>query len=311
MATRPFRFGAVCEHAQTAQEFGETARRIEGSGFSTLLMPDHFDDRFAPLPALAAVAAATTTLRLGTYVADNDYRHPVVLAKEVATVDVLSGGRFELGIGAGWERRDYDWSGIAFDPPARRVERLREAITVLKGLFAEGPCTHSGRHYRITALQGTPKPTQRPHPPILIGAGGPKMLELAAEEADIVSVNFRLDAGVFEASTAATGTSAATDVKIEALRRSAGPRFAHLELGVTVFFAQITEDRDAVARTIAPAMGMSTDSFLASPHVLVGSMGQLTDELERRRERFGFSYVAFALDTYRAMAPLVSCLAGA
>jgi probable F420-dependent oxidoreductase len=213
----------VCEHPERPEAWAETARRIEASGFSTLLMPDHFDDRFAPLPALTAAAAATTTLRLGTYVADNDYRHPVVLAKEAATVDVLFGGRFELGIGAGWERRDYHWSGIAFDPPARRVERLREAITVLKGLFADGACTYAGHHYRITALDGTPKPTQRPHPPILLGAGGPKMLELAGREADIVSVNFRLDAGVFEASTAATGTSSATDAKIEALRRSAVP----------------------------------------------------------------------------------------
>ncbi|MBV8236008.1 MAG: TIGR03621 family F420-dependent LLM class oxidoreductase, partial [Acidimicrobiia bacterium] len=305
-SSRPFRFGAVCEHATTRQEWAETARRIEGAGFSTLLVPDHFDERFGPFTALMAAADATTTLRLGTLVLGNDYRHPVVLAKEAATLDVLSGGRFELGIGAGWEQRDYDWSGIAFDEPAARVERLEESVAVLKGLFDDGSFSYGGRHYVVSGLEGTPKPAQRPHPPLLIGAGGRRMLALAAHEADIVNVNFRLDAGVFGHDVAATGTAEATRSKVAWLRECAGERFAELELGITVFAAVITNDRDSVAKVMGSALGLTTEGVLDSPHVLVGSVDQVVEELSERREAFGFSYIAFALDTYEAMLPVAA-----
>ena len=307
---RPFRFGAVCEHALSRVAWAETARRIEGSGFSTLLVPDHFDDRFAPMPALMAAADATTTLRVGTLVFGNDYRHPVVLAKDAATLDVLSEGRFELGIGAGWEARDYGWSGIVMDRPATRVERLGEAVAVIKAYFADGPCWYQGKHYAIAGLDGTPKPRQRPHPPLLIGAGGPQMLRLAAREADIVNVNFRLDAGVFGASVAATGTSEETAGKLEVLRASAGARFDRLELSTTVFAVVVTPERAAAAEALAGAFGISADGVLDSPHALVGTVEQIVDDLQRRRDEWGFTYIAFALDTWEAMIPVVSRLAG-
>ena len=290
--------------------WAETARRIEGAGFATLLVPDHFDDRFAPMPALMAAADATSSLRIGTLVAGNDYRHPVVLAKDAATLDVLSDGRFELGLGAGWETRDYEWSGIALDPPSLRVERLTEAVTIIKGLFADDPCRHHGRHYAISDLDGRPKPVQRPHPPILIGAGGPQMLTLAAREADIVNVNFRLSAGVFGATVAATGTGAATKRKLDVVRTAAGAGFQQLELSTTVFGVAVTTDRAAAAETMAGALGISPENVLESPHLLVGTVEAIVDELERRRTEWGFSYVAFALDTYEPMKPVVARLAG-
>jgi probable F420-dependent oxidoreductase len=291
-------------------EWADQARRIEDTGFSTLLVPDHFDERFAPMPALVAAAQVTSALRVGTLVIGNDYRHPLLLAKEAATVDVLTDGRFEFGIGAGWERRDYDWSGIPFDPARTRVDRLEESVAILKGLWADGPFTHHGRHYDIEEHEGTPKPVQRPHPPMLIGAGGKRMLELAASEADIVSVNFRLDAGRFGADSASTGTAAATQQKLDWLRQAAGERFDCLELSVTIFAAVVTDQREDAARMLGRAFGLTAEETLASPHLLVGSIEQIAEELQHRREQFGFSYVAFALDTWQAMSPVVEQLAG-
>src|SRR6266550_2451379 len=190
---RPFRFGVICEHMQSAEEWVTKARQAEEYGYSTLLIRDHFirepfGDQLAPLIALMAAANATKTLRVGSLVMDNDYRHPVMLAKEAATLDLLSGGRFELGIGAGWLRSEYEQAGMVFEPAGVRVSRLEEAIQVLKALFADQPITFAGDHYTITNLSGFPKPTQRPHPPILVGAGSKRMLALAAREADIVGI---------------------------------------------------------------------------------------------------------------------------
>src|SRR5713101_8332664 len=171
---RPFRFGVICEHMQSAEEWVTKARHAEDYGYSTLLIRDHFirepfGDQLAPLIALMAAANATKTLRVGSLVLDNDYRHPVILAKEAATLDLLSGGRFELGIGAGWLRAEYEQAGMLFEAPGVRVGRLTEALHVLKGLFADQPLTFSGSHYTISNLDGFPKPLQRPHPPILVG----------------------------------------------------------------------------------------------------------------------------------------------
>ncbi|MBI2217810.1 MAG: TIGR03621 family F420-dependent LLM class oxidoreductase [Candidatus Rokubacteria bacterium] len=193
MARRLFRFGIINEHSHAASTWMARAQRAEELGYATFLVRDHFvpdffGDQLAPLPGLMAAACATRNLRVGTLVIDNDYRHPAMLAKEAATVDLLSGGRLELGLGAGWLRSEYERAGIAFDPPGVRIERLVETLEVLRGLFADGPFTFSGKHYSITGLDGFPKPAQRPHPPILIGAGSPRMLRLAGHEADIVGI---------------------------------------------------------------------------------------------------------------------------
>jgi probable F420-dependent oxidoreductase len=193
---RRFRFGVAVPKVASATAFRELARKAEGLGFSTLFVPDHFVDHdLAPVPALAAAAAVTTTLRVGPLVLGNDYKHPVVLAREIGTLDLLSEGRVELGIGAGWMTVDYEKAGIALDPPGVRIARLAESIAVLKGLFADGPFTLHGEHYSVTDLDGQPKPVQRPHPPFIVGGGGPKILALAAREAQIVGINANLRSG--------------------------------------------------------------------------------------------------------------------
>ena len=166
MAARPFRFGVTAPSPEPGTDWAERARRVEQLGYATLVVPDHFRDHLAPVPALIAAALATTRLRVGSLVFSNDFRHPAVLAKEAATIDVLSGGRFELGLGAGWLRAEYDQAGIPFDAPATRVERLEEAVTIIKGLLAGQRVTFAGRHYTVTDLEGRPTPVQRPHPPI-------------------------------------------------------------------------------------------------------------------------------------------------
>src|SRR4051794_15610382 len=186
VSDRKFRFGAQCSYAGSGKDWAAKARRLEDLGYATLCMPDHFDDQLAPMPALTAAAAATTTLRVGTLVLGNDYRHPLITAKEAATVDVLSGGRFELGIGAGWMGSDYEQSGIGLDPPGVRIERLAESLAVVKGLLAGGKFSFAGRYYSVTRHPGTPAAVQRPRPPILVGGGGRRILSLAGREADIV-----------------------------------------------------------------------------------------------------------------------------
>lgn len=191
MSYRPFRFGVLCEQMGTRQAWVDLASQIEDTGYATMLIRDHviaepFGDQFAPLIALMAAADATTVLRVGTLVLNNDYRHPVQLAREAATLDVLSQGRLELGLGAGWARHEYEQAGLPFDPLGARVSRLQETLQVLKGLWSNEPLTFSGSSYRTEHLQGFPRPVQRPHPPLLLGAGGRRMLELAAREADIV-----------------------------------------------------------------------------------------------------------------------------
>src|SRR5690242_9042805 len=181
MHDRRFRFGVACSKGRSRKEFTELARKAEALGYSTLFVPDHFVEHdLAPTVALAHAAAVTDNLRVGTFVLGNDYKHPVVCAREMATLDLLSDGRLELGIGAGWMTADYEKAGIPLDRPGVRIARLAEAITVLKGLFAEGPFTFEGEHYRVTDLEGMPKPVQRPGPPFLIGGGGRKILGLAA-----------------------------------------------------------------------------------------------------------------------------------
>src|SRR5215831_14398321 len=191
--THRLRFGLISEQMRDVKGWLASAQRAEDLGFSTFLLRDHFvadafGPQFAPVPALMTIANRTTSLRIGSLVFDNDYRHPVLLAQEAATLDLLSGGRFELGVGAGWLRDEYERAGMTFDAPGARVSRLEEALPILKGLFSGEPFTFSGEHYHISGLQAFPLPAQRPHPPMLLGAGSKRMLELAGREADIVNI---------------------------------------------------------------------------------------------------------------------------
>jgi probable F420-dependent oxidoreductase len=309
---RRFRFGVQLAQAASAKEWADAARRAEDLGYSTLFVPDHFDDQLAPLPALMAAADATTELRVGALVFDNDYKHPVVLAKEAATLDVLSGGRTEFGLGAGWMRTDYEASGIPYDEPSVRVDRMEEGLAVIKGLFADGPVDFAGEHYTINGLDGTPKPIQRPGPPILIGGGRPRVLSIAAREADIVGINPNLSAGEVTAETAKDASPEATDRKVGWVREAAGHRFDELELSMLIFVASVTDDRRAFAELLAGGFGVDPEDALDIPHALFGSVDEICDGLERTRERWGVSYpVVQGLDAMEQMAPVVSRLSGA
>ncbi len=307
---RRFRFGVQLSFAGTGEEWAAKARRVEDLGYSTLCVPDHFDDQLAPIPALTAAAAATSTLRVGTLVLGVDYRHPLLVAKEAATLDLLSGGRFELGMGAGWLGRDYEESGLPCDPPGVRIERLEEALAVVKGLLAGGAFSFRGRHYTITGHPGTPPPVQRPRPPILVGGGGRRVLSLAGREADIVSVNFDLRSGSLGPHLGATATAEVTAERVRWVREAAGDRFGDVELSHTVYLTLVTEDREAVAAGLGSGFGLDAEQVLSMPNFAIGTVAQIADELERRRDELGFSYVVVGGECHEAMAPVVARLAG-
>ena len=294
----------------SASQWRERAKTIEAMGYSTLYLPDHFGDQVGPIAGLMAAADATTKLRIGSLVYDNDYRHPVVLAKEAASLDLLSDGRFDFGIGAGWMVADYQQAGIAYDSAGTRIERLAEAIQIFKGFFAGGEFSFAGKHYTIDKLEGSPLPVQKPRPPFVLGGGGRKMLELAAREADTINVNFSLAAGRPGRRVAQTGVAAATDEKLRWIREAAGGRMDELELGVWTFMAQVTDGREEVASMLAPAMELEPADVLEIPHFMLGTVGQIADDIERRRERFGITHIVVPGDAADALAPVVERLAG-
>ena len=242
MEQRPFRFGVQASRMESAKAWNDFARHVESLGYSVLTMPDHFSDQLAPVPALMAAADATTTLRVGALVWDNDYRHPAVLAKELATMDLLSDGRLEVGLGAGWQKTDYDYTGIAYDRPGVRIDRFVEGVRVIKGLFADGPLTFAGEHYTITDYDGMPKPLQK-FPPILIGGGGKRVLTIVAREADIVGINVDLRLGFIGPDAIATATAKAVDGKIAVVKAAAGGR--QIELNIRSFVVNVTDNRIA------------------------------------------------------------------
>jgi len=311
VTARKFRFGVQASTARTGAEWAEQARRIEGLGYSTLFMPDHFvDTALAPMVALPFAAAATTTLRVGMLVLGNDYKHPAVVAKEAATLDVLSDGRLEFGLGAGWMTADYAALGLPYDTPGVRIERLAEALAVVKGSWGDQPCDFAGEHYTIAAYDGLPKPLQHPRPPILVGGGGPKLLRLAGREADIVGINPILTAGVIGADAARDTLGDSTARKIGWVREGAGERFDDLELQIRYFVAAVADDARGLAEAMAPGFGVSPEEALGSGAVLAGSVDEVCDTLVRRREEWGVSYVVLGDDTYEQFAPVVARLAG-
>ena len=309
---RPFRFGVQLSRADTGAEWAELARRAEDLGYSTLFVPDHFGDQLSPAVALTAAADATTELRVGPLVLDNDFRHPVVIAKEAASIDRLSGGRLELGIGAGWMTSDYDQSGIAMDPPGVRIDRLEEALDVLEGLFGPGPFSYEGKHYRISGLDGLPKPVQQPDgPPVLIGGGGRRVLGLAARRAHIVGVNPSIRSGRTDAAAAQDGAAGVTDKKLEWVRDAAGTRYDDLEINMLIFACVVTDDRASVIDAMAPLFGVPPEIVGAHPHAWIGTVAQICDDLVARRERWDASYlVVQGPEAMDAAAPIVARLAG-
>src|SRR5258708_34684842 len=291
MHDRRFRFGVAVRKSRSRKEFTELARKAVALGYSFSFVPDHFTEPdLARTVALAHVAAVTDTLRVGTFVLGNDYKHPVVCAREMASLDLLSDGRLELGIGAGWMTADYEKAGIPLDRPGVRIARLAEAITIMKGLFAPGPFTFHGEHYRVTDLDGMPKPVQQPLP-FFVGGGAPKILALAAREAQIVGVNANLRSGDGTSPDAARSmTPEATDQKIGWVRDAAGGGFADLELQALVGFVYVTDDAKRILEGIADAFGVSVDDARVAPPCLVGSEDEIAASLEEPRGRRQTAY---------------------
>ena len=307
---RPFRFGVQAANAQNRAAWVTLARGVERLGYSSLTMPDHFGDQLAPVPALMSAADATDRLRVGALVWDNDYKHPVVLAKELATLDVLSEGRVEIGLGAGWMRTDYDLAGMTYDTPGVRVDRFVEGLAIIKGCFADGAFSYAGSHYTITELDGTPKPTQRPWPPILIGGGGKRVLSIAAREADIVGINGTMAGGAVDAEALASMTADAVDTKVGIVRAAAGERMASIEINVRAFFVAVTDSRQATAEAIAKSLSFSAADVLDTPFALIGTPAQIAEDLQLRRDRWGFSYIIVGAEDAESFAPVVAELAG-
>jgi len=298
--THRFRFGVIMKLPLAGRTWAQSAKHVEDLGFSTLVVPDHFDDQLAVGPALADVAAATTTLRLGALVYGNDYRHPVMTAKEVATLDVLSNGRVELGLGAGWKLIDYDEAGMPYDRPGVRIDRMLESLEIIKGLLGDGPVTFAGEHYTINGLEGLPKPVQS-HVPLVIGGGGPRMLRIAGRHADIVGVNANLRSGEIGLETMQDVLGAERfDQKLQWVREGAGDRFDQLEINILIQSAQITSGGAATTEALeaTAAMFAQPTSVIAEiPLTLIGSPPEIADALRQRRERWGFSYMVLQSDS--------------
>jgi probable F420-dependent oxidoreductase len=308
MAHRRFRFGAKATKAASAKEWSEIARRAEYLGYASLQIDDHFGSQLAPIPACMAAAAATDTLKIGTLVAGNDFRNPVVLAKEAATIDLLSDGRFILGIGAGWLHSDYRAAGIEQADARTRIARLAETVEICHGIWTGGPFSFDGEHYRISEVTGYPKPVSSI--PILIGGGGKEILSLAAREADIVGVNPKIVARNINPRSMATAAAAAVDERIGWIRAAACGRMDDIELQLQVFVTVVTDDRQAAADKLAPALGLPPEVVLSAPYFQIGPLGLITDNLQELRDRWGISYIAFQQDATETVAPVVARLAG-
>jgi probable F420-dependent oxidoreductase len=310
---RPFRFGVNVRSAGSAAEWAEKARKVEALGYSVLLVPDHLAELLAPFPALTAAAAATRRLRVGTAVLNNDLRHPVLTAREAATLDVLSDGRLELGLGAGHMRSEYEQAGLTFEPGATRVERLGEAVVIIKHLLEGVSVTFGGRHYRVHEHVIHPRPVQRPRPPVFIGGNAPRLLEVAAREADIIGLTgiaFRRGGAEPDVSDF---RAAIVDQRVALVREAAGARADRLELNALVQRVIVTDDRRKAARELATGRWatLTPDDVLASPYVLIGTVDEMIDDLRVRRERWGISYVMAHEPFMDALAPVVARLAGA
>jgi probable F420-dependent oxidoreductase len=290
--TKPFRFAVQTSSAPDGKAWREKAKRIEGLGYSTLYIPDHFGDQWGPIVGMTIAAEATTSLNVGALVFDNDYRHPVVLAKEIATLDLASEGRVEFGIGAGWMKSDYDESGMAYDRPGVRIDRMVEGLAVMKQLWREGSASHQGEHYTITNAQGHPRPASPgTTPKIVIGGGGRKVLSIAAREADIVGVNPNLSAGYVGPEVAASSKGDLYRERIQWIREAAGDRFDDLELQCLTFMVQFTDDRQGAYENLAPLFGLTPEEAMDVPIALAGTVDEIVETLQRRREEYGFSYV--------------------
>jgi probable F420-dependent oxidoreductase len=306
---RPFRFSVMAGSALDAAAWVRMARRAEELGYDAFMVPDHLGRQFAPIAALATVAAATTRIRIAPFVFANDFRHPLILAGEAATLDVLSGGRLIMGMGAGWRVTDYRQLGLPYDEPRVRVDRLFESVGIVKRLMSGEVVTHAGTHYHLDRARLAPLPIQRPRPPFLIGGGGPRMLRFAAREAEIVGLLPQFNAA--GRPIVGQSTEGATAAKAALIREAAGDRMDSIDVNALVFYAGLVGGREGVLASARNAAFAGAVALIGTPYVLHGTPGRVRDILLRRREAWGLNSYTFGGGSMEAMAPIVEGLAGA
>jgi probable F420-dependent oxidoreductase len=303
----PFRFGVQAAVAPTMSAWRDLARMAEGLGYSTLYVSDHLDAQFEPLVAMTVAAEATSTLHVGSGVLNNDLRHPVVLAQEIATLGLAAEGRVEVGLGAGWLRSDYEQAGIDFDEPAVRVDRLAESLAVMKRLWNEGEATFAGRYYTVRDARCDPRPASPPR--VMVGGGSRRILMVAAEQADTVGVNTSLASGEKGGDLASQATFDHFDRCLAWVREGAGDRFSSIELQIVAFATRVVANRRAAVRT-ATMLGLPGEDALELPIVLLGTPDELCEQLLKRRERWGFTNIVVPGEAMESFAPVVAQLAG-
>ena len=322
-APRPFRFGAQAFEAASGKEWLDIARRTEGLGYSTLFTTDHYFGPgsisetsghrpvdVAPIAAMTAAASATTTLRVGCRVFNVDLHQPVVLAKEMATLDLLSDGRLEVGLGAGWVAAEYEGLGVPMDRPGVRIERLGEVVELMRAHWRGDEMNVDGTYVHAHGFAGLPLPVQRPHPPIFIGGGRERILKLAGRLADIVSLNFDNSAGRLGAASVATSGADETIQKLAWVREGAGDRFDEIELEIGAYFVAVADDPAPTIAAMAKRFGVSDEEFATHPHALLGSVETICTTLHERREQFGLSYITVPQRNIDEFAPVVARLSG-
>jgi probable F420-dependent oxidoreductase len=319
--TRPFRFGVQSYAAPNPADWREQARKAESLGFGTFSVADHVIgpgpalaatnhpvQDVAAIPAMAVAAEATESIRIGARVFCVDYRQPVMFAKELATLDFFSGGRLEIGLGAGWLEGEYDAMGVPFDRAGVRIDRLEETITLLRAHFGEGEVDVQGEHVHAVGFEGVPTPPKGT-PPIMIGGGAERVLGLAGREADIVSLNFNNRSGKIGPDGIGSSTAELTAQKMDWIRAGAGDRFADLEIEIGAYFTVVAPQREATLEKMAPMFGLAPEQLAELPHALIGSVDEICDQLVERRESYGISYITFGSSVVDQVAPIVERLA--
>jgi probable F420-dependent oxidoreductase len=321
--SKPFRFGLQAYAPNSGKEWRELARKAEASGFSSFHLADHIIgpgpaltatghpvQTVAAIPAMAVAAEATSTIKVGCRVLCVDYRNPVMLAKEVATLDFFSEGRLELGLGAGWLQGEYEAIGVPFDRAGVRIDRFEEVIALLRASFADGELNIDTPHVHAVGFEAVPKPFTKSGPPIMIGGGAKRILTIAGREADIVSLNFNNSSGKLGAAGIGSSTAELTDQKIQWIKDGAGARFDEIEIEIAAYFTIVTPDGEGTRAKMAPMFGMTPEVFAEHPNALIGSVDEICDRIVERRERFGISYVSFGASVIDAVIPVVERLAG-
>lgn len=323
MSHHPFRFAVQSFNAESGADWRDKVLKAEELGYSAFHLADHIIgpgaalartnhpvQGLAAIPAMAYAAAVTSTIKIGCRVFCVDYHIPAVLIKEAMTIDALSGGRLELGLGAGWIKEEYAALGLTMDSAATRINRLADVIAGFKAYCSEGELNVQNDTISWKEFEGVPRPVQHPHPPIMVGGGSPRILKLAGKEADIVSLNFNNRSGILGPEGVLSSTASETEKKINWIREGAGPRFDDIEIEIGAYFTFVTDKHEPILQNFAAMYGFSEEEMAAYPHALFGSVDTVCEELSRRREHFGISYITISENVMDAFAPVVARLAG-